>query len=267
VCHHCLGSTDALQPHTPIERRRFLQLAAAGAAGAVVAATPSIAHAAGKIPAPKITPRSTWGADESIRGPRVIGWAPFRKIVIHHTASPNRVKDIRRTMQIGYRLHVVQRGYSDIGYHFMISPDGEILEGRRARTYAPGEVHSGEDGAKNGVIGGHSFGKNAGTVGICLIGNFMEAKPTDAALSSLAHLVSWEAQRHQIDPLGSDPYIDLEGTRHEFFNIVGHRGIRQTLCPGAFMVQQMPWLRQEVAERVGRFPARTSDMRRLAWVL
>jgi hypothetical protein len=33
------------------------------------------------------------------------------------------------------------------------------------------------------------------------------------------------------------------------------------------MVQQMPWLRQEVADRVGRFPARTSDMRRLAWVL
>jgi hypothetical protein len=227
-----------------------------------VAAVPS-----GKIAIPSITTRDEWGADESLRGPRVTGWAPFRKIVVHHTASPNRVRDAHETVRIGYRLHTVTRGFSDIGYHFLISPDGEIFEGRRARTYAPGEPHIGEDGAKNGVIGGHSKGKNSGTIGICLIGNFNEGKPTPAALESLLHLASWEAKRHRIDPLGRDTYVDLQGTEHVFYNIVGHKGIRQTECPGTYMARLMPWVRQEVAERAGRFDARRSDMRRLAWIL
>ena len=29
----------------------------------------------------------------------------------------------------------------------------------------------------------------------------------------------------------------------------------------------LPWLRKQVADRVGSFPARTADMRKLAWVL
>jgi hypothetical protein len=243
-----------------------MQLAVGAASAAAV-----ISHAdtvsAGKLPTPKITPRSTWGADESLRSAKVIGWAPFRKIVVHHTASPNKIKNIYDTVAIGYRLHTVERGFSDIGYHFLISPDGEIIEGRRARKYGAGEPHIGEDGAKNGVIGGHTAGKNPGAIGICLIGNFMERQPTYAALDALAGLVAWESQRHKIDPLRSDTYIDLDGKKREFYNIFGHRGILQTLCPGNKMAELMPWLRQETKNRVGRFEARSSDMRKLAWIL
>ncbi len=271
MCELCVGE-DALP------RRRFLRLAATGAA-AVAAAAVFDAHVAeakpnanastsnvARVPAPAIATRAQWGADESIRDTNIVGWAPFRKIVVHHTASPNGVRDPAATVRFGYELHVVGRGFTDIGYHFLISPDGQIFEGRRARKYGEGELHNGEDGAGNAIIGGHTKGRNAGTCGIALIGNFMRTAPSNAAIESLVHLAAWESQRHRIDPLGSDEFIATDGTNLKFFNIVGHRGVGSTLCPGSRMAASMPWLRKQVAERAGSFPARKADMRRLAWI-
>ena len=273
MCEQCIAE-DALP------RRHFLRLAAAGAvtlaAGAlfdtpIAEAKPKSKSATatkiGLIPAPVIVTRAQWGADESIRDTHVMGWAPFRKIVVHHTASPNGVKDPAATVRYGYELHVVKRGFTDIGYHFLIGPDGQIFEGRRARAYGKSELHTGEDPAGNAIIGGHTQGRNAGTCGIALIGNFMKTSPSNAAIASLIHLTAWEAQRHKIDPLGSDMYIGTNSRALAFANIVPHRDIRATLCPGNKMAASMPWLRQQVADRVGRFPARKADMRQLAWVL
>ena len=272
MCELCVGE-DAFP------RRRFLRLAAAGAATMAAAASfdTQIAEAKPKstagtatfasVPAPTIVTRAAWGADESIRNSRVIGYAPFRKIVVHHTASPNGTKNPAATVRFGYELHVIGRGFTDIGYNFLIGPDGEIFEGRRARRYGRGELHTGEDPAGNAIIGGHTKGRNAGTCGIALIGNFMRTTPSGAAIESLIHLASWEAQRHKIDPLGSDAFIATDSTKLVFPNIVGHRGIGSTLCPGTRMAASLPWLRQQVAERVGSFPARKSDMRRLSWLI
>ena len=273
MCDRCIGE-EALP------RRHFLRLAATGAvvmaAGAAFDSRIAEAKPTPKTPtapkvaavaAPSIVTRAQWGADESIRDPHVIGYAPFRKIVVHHTASPNSVKDPAATVRFGYELHVVGRGFTDIGYNFLISPDGEIFEGRRARKYGKNEAHLGEDGAGNAIIGGHTKGRNAGSCGIALIGNFMKRSPSGAAIESLIHLCAWEAQRHKIDPLGSDEFIATDSTKLVFPNIVGHRGIGSTLCPGDRMAASMPWLRQQVAERAGTFPARKSDMRRLAWLI
>ena len=277
MCERCIAE-DALP------RRRFLRLAATGAVAIAAGATfdTGIAEAKpksptkpaattqpkiGLIPAPSIVTRAEWGADESIRDSRVIGYAPFRKIVVHHTASPNSVKNPAATVRFGYELHVVGRGFTDIGYNFLIGPDGEIFEGRRARKYGKGELHTGEDAAGNAIIGGHTKGRNAGSCGIALIGNFMKAAPSGAAIASLIHLAAWEAQRHRIDPLGSDEFIATDSTKLVFPNIVGHRGIGSTLCPGTRMASSMPWLRKQVAERVGSFPARKADMRRLSWLI
>ena len=272
MCEQCVGE-DAFP------RRRFLRLAAAGAVTAVAVAsfdahvaeakpTPSAGKKAiGRVPTPTIVTRAEWGADESIRDNHIVGYAPFRKIVVHHTASPNGVKDPAATVRFGYELHVVGRGFTDIGYNFLISPDGQVFEGRRARKYGKGELHTGEDGAGNAIIGGHTKGRNAGTCGIALIGNFMKTAPSGAAIQSLIHLAAWEAQRHKIDPLGNDEFIATDSTKLVFPNIVGHRGIGNTLCPGTRMAASMPWLRTQIADRVGTFPARKADMRRLAWLI
>ena len=241
MCELCIAE-DVLP------RRRFLRLAAAGAvshgsrrrvrhpdrrgqADVNAQGDEHESRSAGSQ-LPSIVTRAQWGADESIRDNHVVGWAPFRKIVVHHTASPNSVKDPAATVRFGYELHVVGRGFTDIGYNFLISPDGEIFEGRRARKYGKGELHTGEDGAGNAIIGGHTKGRNAGTCGIALIGNFMKTAPSSAAIESLIHLAAWEAQRHKIDPLGSDEFIATDSTKLKFYNIVGHRGHRVHAVPG-----------------------------------
>jgi N-acetyl-anhydromuramyl-L-alanine amidase AmpD len=53
------------------------------------------------------------------------------------------------------RWHVQQRGWRDIGYHWVIDRDGAI---------SPGRVET--------EIGAHVEGHNAGTIGICLLGGY-----------------------------------------------------------------------------------------------
>ena len=62
------------------------------------------------------------------------------------------------------------RGWATIGYHFVVSPSGRIFRGRPVDR-----------------LGAHVLGHNAGTVGICLMGNFETERPTPAALRSLEH--------------------------------------------------------------------------------
>jgi len=74
----------------------------------------------------------------------------INKIIIHCSATPegrhHDVDDIRR-------WHVNGRGWSDIGYHFIVHLDGKIEVGR--------------DIAK---IGAHTLGENRGSIGICYVG-------------------------------------------------------------------------------------------------
>ncbi len=265
--------TDTDTVADPVDRRAFLRQVATGAlavaAGGLAASAlvPGEADASPRhmmLKAPPIVTRAQWHADESIRG-HVAGWAPVRKLIVHHTASSNHANDLAM-VRFTYAYHVLGRDYSDVGYNFFIGHDGRVYEGRRARRYAHGEIHSGEDGAKHGVIGGHALAHNAGSCGIALLGNFEHTRPTKAAVASLVHLLAWEAQRHHIDPLGSDTYTGVTGVRQRFPNIVGHRGVGVTACPGGQLNAMLPAIRQQVAGLVGRFPARTSDMRRQAWV-
>ena len=53
------------------------------------------------------------------------------------------------------RWHVQQRGWRDIGYHWVIDRDGKVASGRREAE-----------------IGAHVEGHNRGTIGICLLGGF-----------------------------------------------------------------------------------------------
>ncbi len=53
------------------------------------------------------------------------------------------------------RWHVQQRGWRDIGYHWVIDRDGAVAPGRRETE-----------------IGAHVEGHNRGTIGICLLGGY-----------------------------------------------------------------------------------------------
>jgi hypothetical protein len=240
---------------------------AAPAAPAAVPAAPAAPPAVPRpqaVSAPAIVSRAEWGADESLRVRTGFGYAPIRKLVVHHTGSPNTPRNPRQVVRDLYHYHVKGRGFADLGYNFVIDHKGVIYEGRWARDYGPDERHTGEDGDGYGVIGAHAQGSNAGSCGICLIGDFSKAEPTYAAVGALVQLLAWKATRHQIDPVGRDEYIGLFGQRRTFYNIVGHRGVGTTLCPGRGLIQSMDWIRAEVRRRAGNFPPVTLHMGKVA---
>jgi hypothetical protein len=213
----------------------------------------------GGYPAPSILTRAQWGADESIRGD-TRSFAPIRKLIVHHTASANRPSDPASVVRLVDQYHTTGRGYSDTGYNYLIDHKGVIYEGRAARRYAAKEPVTGEDFKGWGVVGAHAKGYNAGSCGICLIGDFETATPSDAALSSLVSLLSYKASRHRIDAHGKEEYIDMYGGHHVFPNISGHRQVGQTLCPGAHLFSMLPRLRDEVSANTGKWAEMVVDI-------
>ena len=208
----------------------------------------------GAIAAPAIIARAAWGADESIRM-NERQYAPIRKLIVHHTASANRPASPAAVVRETYRYHVQGRGFSDVGYNFMIDHRGAIYEGRFARRYGADEPITGEDHNGWGVVGAHAITMNHGSCGVCLIGDFTLAAPTDAAIASLTSVLAWKAGRHRIDALEDDVYENLYKSFFRFDNISGHRDVGATLCPGGRLASRLPAVRQAVAARVGSSPA------------
>lgn len=70
-----------------------------------------------------------------------------------------------------------ERGFAEIGYHFVIGLDGKVETGRRVE-----------------IPGAHVSGHNAYSIGICLIGGLLRGKAaatyTDAQLDALERLLA-----------------------------------------------------------------------------
>ena len=266
MCTFCTPSLD---------RRTILRHAIIG--GSVLAASPlwvaSLAHSAtgvvgsARIPdvntralsPPAIVSRRQWGANEMIRANQR-QFAPVRKLIVHHTASPNNPRNPLEVVRFIQTYYTLDRKYGDTGYNFIIDHKGVIYEGRASRRYSPGEPITGEDSSGWGVVGAHAKNNNAGSCGICLIGDFDTASPTDAALASLTTVLAWKANRHRIDATRSDTYVDIHGKRRTYPNISGHRQIGETLCPGKRLFALLPTIRTEVVYRAGHWAPITVDV-------
>lgn len=128
-------------------------------------------------------------------GPLRIRWTTSL-IVIHHSAS----QDVSSRIIHGWHWC---GGWSGIGYHFVIRQDGSIERGR------PQEA-----------VGAHAGAKyNSHSLGICLCGNFMNAKPTAQQMASLGKLIVRLNQVYAVpNPSGMDVKL--------------HREVARTSCPG-----------------------------------
>ncbi len=101
----------------------------------------------------------------------------WQKIVIHHSASPTEVRRSGKTLPVNaamIREWHQTKGWSDIGYHFVIMPDGRCAEGRPINR----------PGAHCKV--GH---RNSSGIGICLVGNFSETEVPEVQLVGLVNKV------------------------------------------------------------------------------
>ena len=125
-------------------------------------------------------------------------------IVVHHSASPadTEVEEIRK-------WHI-ERGFSDIGYHKIITADG-IIHDARPENIVPASVK----------------GKNKGTLAVCLTGNFEKYPPTEFQLIALQlQIIHWKE-------------------KHPDAKVVGHRDLGPSECPGQNLYE---WLKQKYPE-------------------
>jgi len=168
-------------------------------------------------PQPDFSDRVSWNCPDgnAFSGSGSPAITTVTHMIVHHSAGPNSSSDYGAAVLSIWNLHKNTNGWDDIGYNWLIDPNGIIYEGR---------------GGGNNVRGAHFCGKNSGTMGICFLGNFETATPTPAALASLEALTAWKSCDANLDPTGKN--IHTSSTK-DLFVISGHRDGCNTLCPGA----------------------------------
>jgi len=120
------------------------------------------------------------------------------KIIIHCSAT-REGQDV--SVDTIRRWHIVERGWSDIGYHYVIGLDGSIHKGRL-----------------NSVQGAHTKGHNKNSLGICYVGGCdKDLKPKDTRT---------DAQKRSF-------YILIEGLKSIYpkAKIHGHNEFSDKYCP------------------------------------
>lgn len=197
-------------------------------AASLVAAPPAIVERGGcPCDRPDIQPRSSWNAPtlpatcQSMTTPT--------HLIVHHSATSNTSPNWAATVLSIWRAHL-DRAFCDVGYNYLIDPNGVIYEGR-----VNGEVIN--------ITGAHFCGTNGGTMGVCMLGNYSETTPSDAAISSLVKLLGWRACTLGIDPLGT---VYHPSSRLTLSNISGHRDGCATECPGNLQYPLLPSIRTQV---------------------
>ena len=212
--------------------------------------------------APKIITRAQWGANESLK--RTSGSCRRRffgvqQLFVHHTAGSNSISNPKATMRAIYWFHTVRRGWCDVGYNFVIDRQGNVYEGRWARRYKPWEIHSSEDRRGRAVVGAHVSGFNSGSVGVSLMGNYDRAPLPPAMRRSLARLLGWEVDRHNLKAKARHVYRNPEtGRTRRLPFIAGHRDAGQTACPGRYVYSALPGIRRDVDAVIGAGKFNTS---------
>lgn len=105
-----------------------------------------------------------------------------KHIVIHCSATPPSadigVLEIKRWHR--------DRGFRDVGYHFVIRRNGDVQRGRSLNKDSVIDAHE---------VGAHVAGHNAATVGVCLVGGVdaaskPEANFTPAQVNALRKLLA-----------------------------------------------------------------------------
>ena len=204
-------------------------------------ATPAVASPG----QPRIVTRAEWGANESWRDGTPNYSSRVRFGVVHHTAGTNNYtqSEAKAVVRGVYAYHTKSRGWSDIGYQFLIDKFGTIYEGRYG-------------GITKGVMGAHAGGFNTSSFGVSLMGDYAKADTTAAQFESLADLLAWKFELHHIDPLGTLYRTSAGSSRYssgtvvKLNNLSGHRDVSSTTCPaGGYKL--LPALRQEIVERSG----------------
>lgn len=135
-------------------------------------------------------------------------------IVIHHSVTDKNI-----TPEALRAIFKSRFGVDYIGYNFFIRGNGE--------------VHSDLGAEKVGIHNNIGRLNNYNSVGISLAGNFEGEEPTKEQLASLSNLIKDLQKNYNIPDE----------------NIVGHKDMKSTACPGKNLYKYKPWKEAKVDER------------------
>ncbi len=194
-----------------------------------------------------IIDRAGWGANENWRldsqgeeeWPSEYQWP--EKIVIHHTAGDTGGSNPAATIRAIYYWHSEVLGWGDIGYNYLIDQSGKIYEGRAGGdgVIAAHAYRSATCAALRFGGASHETSFNNGTVGISVLGDYESGLTLNPAVKqALIDLVGVKAAEFGIDPNGSGYFIDAI-----YDNVVGHKDIDCTNCPGTNLYKFLPEIR------------------------
>lgn len=188
---------------------------------------------------PRVITRHRWGADPRLSEPC---WRPrygstAKMVFVHHTAGSSRYspQDSPAIVRGIYAYHTQGQDWCDIGYNALVDRFGNIYEGRRG-------------GIRKPVRGAHAGDWNTNTVGVSLMGNFEQAKPTKRIRNALVRFTGWRLGTSFVPVRGR---VRVAGER--FARISGHRDAMSTSCPGSNVYDRLPRIRHRVATYLSRY--------------
>ena len=126
-------------------------------------------------------------------------------IIIHCAATPPNMDIGRKEINEWH----VNKGWSGIGYHFVIRRNGKVETGRAVEE-----------------IGAHAEGYNSVSVGVCLVGGVNDKKIPEANFTP----AQWDALTDLLKKLKE---------KYPKAKIIGHNEVAKKACP-SFNVQK--WL-------------------------
>lgn len=195
---------------------------------------------------PPVVSRTAWGSADG-QGSRVPpAYYPVNHMTVHHSADSNSLYPGQTNWAARVRaiwsFHTHTRGWGDVGYNYLIDPNGVVYEGRAG----------GDD-----AVGFHDTA-NYGSMGVVMIGTYSSVAPTGTSQDSLVKLLAWKASQKDIDPLGRSYYYGCANSRFcapfnaggIVDNIAGHRHVTpgHTTCPGDALVSVLPSIRNRVKQ-------------------
>ncbi len=197
---------------------------------------------------PVIISRKAWGADERIRRGSPSYNATVKVGVIHHTASSSNYTAAQAAAMVRgiYAYHVKGRGWSDVGYNFLVDKYGRTYEGRAG-------------GIDRFVVGAHAGGFNTSTFGVAFLGDYSKAAPPAKAILAAEKVLAWKLASAYRDPAAwssmrsagggtsrykAGQYASLQG-------VSAHRQVGYTSCPGTPTFNKLGSIRSAVKALIG----------------
>jgi hypothetical protein len=137
------------------------------------------------------------------------------RITVHHDGMPpvslRSKKDVANRLELIRSVHTGNsddsgRHWADIGYHYIIDPQGRVWEGRPVRYQ-----------------GAHVKQNNEHNLGIMVLGNFDEQTPTSDALTALDAFIADRMRAYRVSVR----------------RVYTHQEINPTACPGSNLQSYM----------------------------